>query len=156
MNPTKSLLRIPVPWIFIIAYLFGIALQYIIPINIYSNVPLQSIKHIGIFLLIIGVMIAIWSLFFLRKRRITTPTGEKISSIVTGGPYRFSRHPMYVSLAISYIGVALFLLHSWPILILIVIFLYVNYIAIPSEEATLKKDFKDEYEDYSKRTRRWI
>ena len=155
-NPTKILLRIPVPWVFIIAYLIGIALQYIFPLNIYSHVSIYPLKIIGGLLLILGAIIAAWSLIIFRRARTTTTPGENSKEIITYGPYRLSRNPMYISIIIFYIGEAFLLLHSWPLFTLVLMLLYINYVVIPLEEETLRKDFKDKYESYCKLTRRWI
>jgi protein-S-isoprenylcysteine O-methyltransferase Ste14 len=72
------------------------------------------------------------------------------------GPYRVSRNPMYVGLAIAYLGEAGILNQVWPIILLPFTLAYVNWIVIPLEEARLQEVFQDEYECYRKRVRRWM
>jgi protein-S-isoprenylcysteine O-methyltransferase Ste14 len=63
---------------------------------------------------------------------------------------------MYVSLILAYLGEAGFLAQSWPVLVLPFILAYVNWIVIPLEEGILKKDFKEEYENYCALVGRWL
>jgi protein-S-isoprenylcysteine O-methyltransferase Ste14 len=63
---------------------------------------------------------------------------------------------MYVSLTLAYLGEAGFLAQIWPVMVLPAILAYLNRIVIPLEEEILKKDFKDEYENYCAGVRRWL
>ena len=61
-----------------------------------------------------GIMMGAWWLF----RRAGTPIRptDHATSLITGGPYRFSRNPMYLGIALMLLGIALFA-GSWPMLI---------------------------------------
>jgi len=153
---TQILLKIPVPWVFVLTYLIGILLQLILPFNPPSPEVLSYMKIIGYVLFAIGVVFASWSLIIFHKARTTTTPGEKSKKLVTWGPYRLTRNPMYVSLILAYLGEAGFLAQFWPVLVLPLMLVYVNWTVIPLEENILKKDFKEEYEDYCSHVRRWL
>jgi protein-S-isoprenylcysteine O-methyltransferase Ste14 len=65
--------------------------------------PEASLASGGI-LFAIGAFIAGWGLVIFRRARTTTIPGRVSSQLVTWGPYRFSRNPMYVGLITAYLG----------------------------------------------------
>jgi protein-S-isoprenylcysteine O-methyltransferase Ste14 len=80
--------------------------------------------------------------------------GEKSQVLITSGPYRFTRNPMYLGLALAYVGEAGALLQVWPLLTLVVVLAYVNWAVVPIEEEGLEA-FR-EYGGYCSRVRRWL
>jgi protein-S-isoprenylcysteine O-methyltransferase Ste14 len=102
-KPFQLLLRIPVPWVFVLTYLIGVVLEYALPLRA-SNARLPGISVAGGVLFAIGATIAGWGLLTFRRARTTTVPGQASSQLVNWGPYRFSRNPMYVGLIIAYIG----------------------------------------------------
>jgi len=155
ISPFKILLRIPVPWVFVLTYLIGLLLNVVFPIRIHAQ-ELFFVKVFGIVLFVIGTFIASWSLIIFHKAQTTTTPGESSKKLIMQGPYRFTRNPMYVSLTLAYLGEAGFLVQLWPVLVLPLILLYVNWVVIPLEEHILEMDFKEEYENYCNHVRRWI
>lgn len=104
LNPVNILLRIPVPWVFVLTYLAGLIFQFILPFNLYSEELLIYARISGIVLFILGVLFASWSLIIFHRARTTTTPGESSKKIVMYGPYRYTRNPMYVSLILAYLG----------------------------------------------------
>ena len=154
-NPIRLLLHVPVPWVFVLTYLIGVGAELVRP----SSFPQQALSAIGTagaVLFAIGAAIAGWSLVIFHNVRTTTVPGRASSSLVTWGPYRFSRNPMYVGLVVAYLGEAGILKQLWPVALLPLTIAYVNWIVIPVEEAKLVEVFREEYEQYRKRVRRWI
>ena len=110
----------------------------------------------GAILLVVGAVIAGWGLVIFRKARTTTVPGKSSVELVTWGPYRVTRNPMYVGLAIAYLGEAGLLKQIWPVLLLPLTLGYLHWVVIPVEEARLKDAFQDKYERYRSSVRRWI
>lgn len=152
----KILLRIPVPWVFILTYLVGLALHFVFPFKILSGTELISVKIVGVVLFAKGAFFAAWSLLIFHKASTTTTPGEISKKMVTFGPYRLTRNPMYVSLFLAYLGEAGFLTQIWPVLVLPFMLYYLNQVVIPLEEELLEKEFGEEYKNYCKQVRRWI
>ena len=155
-NPFRLLLNIPVPWVFVLGYLLGLIPQFIVPIIIHSQKAIKVIKISGGSLFIAGAFLATWSLLIFRKARTTTTPGQTSNKLVTSGPYRISRNPMYVSLTLAYLGEAGLLVQLWPVIVLPLTLAYINLIVIPLEEEVLRRDFRGEYENYCLRVRRWL
>ena len=82
--------------------------------------------------------------------------GETSSQMVTWGPYRFTRNPMYVGLTIAYLGEAMLLRQLWPVILLPLVIAYVHWIVIPLEESKLQQAFGEQFDRYRARVRRWV
>jgi protein-S-isoprenylcysteine O-methyltransferase Ste14 len=113
----------------------------------------SSISVGGGVLFVVGAAIAGWGWLTFRRARTTTVPGQKPSLMVTWGPYRFSRNPMYVGLTLAYLGEAGLLQQLWPVILLP---LTVAYVVIPVEEGKLREVFGEEYTGYQARVRRWL
>lgn len=150
------LLRIPVPWVFILSYLIGLVPQFIFPLRISSQETISLIKISGGIVFLAGAFFAAWSLIIFHRANTTTTPGEISGKLIVTGPYRLTRNPMYISLTLAYLGEAGLLAQFWPLLILPFTLAYVNYIVIPLEESLLKKEFPDNYKEYCDRVNRWL
>jgi protein-S-isoprenylcysteine O-methyltransferase Ste14 len=151
----RVLMHVPVPWVFVLTYLVGVALQLAWPPQLFP-VTLSGLGVAGAMLFATGVAIAGWGWLTFRRARTTTVPGRASSVLVTWGPYRFTRNPMYVGLTLAYLGEAGILHQAWPVILLPLTVAYVNWVVIPVEEAKLKEVFGDEYERYRARVRRWV
>ncbi len=156
VNHVRLLLRVPVPWVFVLAYLIGVGLQFLFRPDSVSEELRRLSLICGIVLFTISGVIAGWSLFIFHKAHTTTTPGEKSAMLVTWGPYRLSRNPMYVSLTLAYLGEAGMLAQIWPLVVLPFTLVYINWIVIPLEETKLKEVFAEKYERYCASVRRWI
>ena len=154
-NPIRLLMHIPVPWVFVLTYLAGASLEFCVPLLRWYGAA-SGVRLTGVGLFAIGAAIAGWSLLIFHKSRTTTVPGRKSSKLVTWGPYRFSRNPMYVGLVLAYLGEAGVLKQVWPILLLPLTLAYLNWIVIPVEEARLTEVFGGDYERYQEKVGRWI
>ena len=154
-NPIRFLVHVPVPWVFVLTYLVGVGLESARPSNILRETPFVSTIAGGV-LFIMGAVIAGWCLLIFHSARTTTVPGQSSVKLVTWGPYRFTRNPMYVGLVVAYLGEAALLKQIWPVLVLPFTVAYLNWTVIPVEEARLAEVFQDEYQQYRSRVRRWI
>jgi len=92
---------------------------------------------------------------FARYRTTIVPHGRS-STLVVRGPYRFTRNPMYLSMSIVYLGVALWT-GAWLSIALLVLPLWViDRAIIPMEERQLRERFGESYAAYGARVRRWL
>ena len=100
---------------------------------------------------LLGVVVA--GLAFQRFRGAGTnvQTWQPSTALVTGGPFRFSRNPIYVALTLIYCGIGVAADSGW-VLGLVVPLLAV----IAAEERYLESKFGDSDRDYMGRVRRWL
>jgi protein-S-isoprenylcysteine O-methyltransferase Ste14 len=84
------------------------------------------------------------------------PASSSNKALVVAGPFHFSRNPMYLSLIVVAIGVALYFgtlpFYAVPVLL----FLLTDFIFIPFEEAKMSRQFGTQYTDYCASVRRWL
>jgi protein-S-isoprenylcysteine O-methyltransferase Ste14 len=152
----SAVMRIPVPWVFILVYLVGVALQRVLPIVPPSPGLAWVIRVTGFVFIGIGIVFAFSALGIFRKTKTTTVPHETPSTLVISGPYRFTRNPMYVGLTLEYLGVAGVRLEIWPVVLLPLLLAYINFMVIPVEERNLRGVFGDAYEQYGARVGRWL
>ncbi|HEX4497526.1 MAG TPA: isoprenylcysteine carboxylmethyltransferase family protein [Thermoanaerobaculia bacterium] len=154
-HPLRLLMRVPVPWVFILTYLIGVGAEYVWPLRSALE-ALPGVSVAGGVLFGAGAVVAGWGLWTFHRARTTTVPGEASSQLVTWGLYRFSRNPMYVGLTLLYLGEAGILRQVLPAILLPLTIAYVNGVVIPVEEGKLKEVFGQEYERYQARVRRWV
>ena len=107
---------------------------------------------------LIGASVALVSQAFQRMRRAGTnvnPT-EPATVLVTEGPFKFTRNPLYLSLTLFYAGVATLVNALWAMLLLPIVLFVVNREVIEREERYLERKFGEQYMKYKGRVRRWI
>jgi protein-S-isoprenylcysteine O-methyltransferase Ste14 len=154
IRPLRYLMHVPVPWVYVLAYLVGAVVERLSPTHFLESIP--GICSIGATLLAAGALIAGWGLATFYRARTTTVPGQTSAQLVTWGPYRFTRNPMYIGLTLAYLGEAGMLRQAWPLALLPLVLAYANWTVIPVEEARLLEVFGDEYAAYQWRVRRWV
>jgi protein-S-isoprenylcysteine O-methyltransferase Ste14 len=156
MNVTRLLMRIPVPWVFVLVYIISLIPQYFLKLKFKTHLAANIFLIAGIVIFLFAAILASWSLIIFHKARTTTTPGIKSVRLITNGPYHVSRNPMYISLILAYIGEAGLLNQLCPLILLPAAIFYVNNVVIPVEEGQLSKEFGEEYPDYQKRVPRWL
>ena len=73
----------------------------------------------------------------------------------TRGPYRFSRHPIYLSGFLTLVGIGI-AGASWVVLLCALLWIVFFYIVVPAEERFCLKQYGDTYQEYMNETPRWI
>jgi len=110
----------------------------------------------GWILVAIGIVSLFISLYTHISSKTTILPGEKPSTLITRGLFRFSRNPIYVMDVIIATGVAVILGSLIAFIAPLLCFLVLNFLVIPFEEKNLRNRFGKEYENYTNRVRRWI
>lgn len=113
-----------------------------------TKIPLP--KEIGLALLVFGSLFFVYVLFYLR-RGIFGETEPTLDFLVTNGPYRFCRHPLYLSFIIMILGIDL-------MFVSIIGVMFTFLISIPSvvyrarvEDELLRNKFGEKWENYANR-----
>ena len=151
----RPFLHMPVPWVFVLAFLLGVGLQFLLPLSSASSTLSLLARVAGVALFLTGAVIAGSGLVLFHRLETTTTPGEAPNNLVTTGPYRFTRNPMYLGLVLAYLGEQGMLVLAWPLLFLVLTIGYVNGFVLPIEESSLRA-FGPAYEAYRARVRRWI
>jgi protein-S-isoprenylcysteine O-methyltransferase Ste14 len=110
----------------------------------------------GIAVLALGLALGAWAITTLRRAGTRVETTKPTTTIVTSGPYRLTRNPIYVGMVVILIGLAIALNTAWLLVALVPFYLVIRYGVIAREEAYLERKFGDMYLSYKSRVRRWI
>ena len=143
----------PPPLIYLGALLFGLLLNRRFPIGF---LPRRIARSLGWPLLGGGVLLLGW--FERTMRQADTPASpyKPVSHIATEGPFRYTRNPGYLSMAMIYAAIATVANALWAILVLPVALLVIQRGVIEREERYLERKFGEEYLRYKAQVRRWI
>jgi protein-S-isoprenylcysteine O-methyltransferase Ste14 len=111
----------------------------------------------GSLLITAGIALNIWTDLIFKREATTVKPHEEPSKLITAGPFRVSRHPMYLGMTMILFGLPLILSGpSTTFMFPIAFIMAMEMLFIPFEEANCEKIFKNSYIDYKKGVRRWI
>ncbi len=102
-----------------------------------------------------GVLIFLSAWRALRKAGTSPGPYAAPSALVTTGPYRRSRNPMYLAYIWMYLGLGCWINTWWTLILFPLLILVMNRRVLAQEEAVLEDAFGDEYRRYHATTRRW-
>jgi protein-S-isoprenylcysteine O-methyltransferase Ste14 len=111
---------------------------------------------VGVVPIAIGLMLNYWVWRLYRRAGTTTRTGQAATRLILEGPYRLSRHPMYIGMILVLIGLGLCLGSLTQFIVIPAFVYYIRQQYILPEEGALEEEFGDTYTDYKNRVRRWL
>jgi protein-S-isoprenylcysteine O-methyltransferase Ste14 len=143
----------PPPLIFLSALVIGFGLDIVIG---NGSLPWIVALPVGAAAIITGV--GLMGSFVEAFRRAGTPLDPYTPSeaIVTDGPYRLTRNPGYLGMALTYAGIAIASNALWVLALLPVAIAVIDRGVIAREERYLERKFGAPYLNYKSRVRRWI
>ncbi len=106
--------------------------------------------------ILIGMSLILWAVRLFTKAGTTIKPFESSTKMIVSGPYRWSRNPIYLGLAIILLGIGLAFGTLTPFAILPLFVWLIQKNVIAHEEAMLDKSFGAAYAEYKKRIRRWL
>jgi protein-S-isoprenylcysteine O-methyltransferase Ste14 len=143
----------PPPLVYLGTLGFGLLINRRFPI---AFLPPGMSRGLGWPLLGGGLLLLGWFEWALRRGGTPASPYKPVSRVVTGGPFRYTRNPGYLSMAMIYAGLAGLANAMWAILLLPVALLVIRRGVIEREERYLERKFGEEYLSYKARVRRWI
>ena len=145
--------RFPPPLIHAVAVLAGLGLTWWRPLPLPGRWPL-AVTGALLLLAAAGITLAAFREF--RRHGNPVPPHKPVNCLMCGGPFRYTRNPLYLTLALGHAGLGLLLDNGWLLLTLPPALLVVRYYVIAREEAYLRRRFGQAYLDYQARVRRWL
>lgn len=110
----------------------------------------------GLGLGLAGLALFVWAAWTLRRQGTTVLPDKASDVLVTDGPFRFRRNPIYIAHVLMLLGVAELTHNIWFVILAIAYIPLVTWLAVLPEERHLEARFGDAYRGYKARTRRWI
>jgi protein-S-isoprenylcysteine O-methyltransferase Ste14 len=113
-------------------------------------------KLVGSLLLALGFLLRLWATIYFYGHRMRVISLEPQCTLITSGPYRFSRNPLYLGGNVFiFFGASLFL-GSPTAVLATALHLPLADRFIRREEEQLQRQFGEEWQNYKQRVRRWL
>jgi len=141
------------PTYLLICIVIMVALHFLLPVRRIISWPYNCL---GVLPLLSGIAVSWWASNLFNKAETTVKPFEQSNHLVTEGPYRFSRHPMYVGMALVPVGLAILLGTITPVLpVPAFVWIMAKKFVVPEEKA-MEETFGDAWLEYARRVRRWF
>lgn len=156
MNDTPEtaqvLIRPPLAWA--LAVIAGLVLDWLEPLPfLLEDWPAGMV---GAVVFVLALVLAIWAIDTMTRAGTNVPTNRPTTAIVEGGPYRFTRNPIYMGMFGGLIGLGIAFDNPWLLAMLVPFALVIRYGVVAREEAYLERSFGDAYRAYRRHVRRWL
>jgi protein-S-isoprenylcysteine O-methyltransferase Ste14 len=142
----------PPPLIYLVPLIAGLVIQRWYPMHL---VPADFATPLGIGVLVLG-LVGLPAIRAFRRAKTSPRPWIPTTTLVTSGPYRFTRNPMYVGFTLIYSGITLWMNAAWPAIFLPFVLIVMQVGVITREEAYLTRLFGEDYREYQRRVRRWL
>jgi len=146
-------IRVPPPLIYLLPLILGLLLDRKAHVPF---LPRRAARSLGWPLLGGGVLLSRWFLQTMREVDAPVRTDRPVPRLSTEGPFRYTRNPGYLSLAMIYAGIAILRNALWAVLFLPLVLYVIQLEVIGREERYLERTFGEEYLTYKARVRRWV
>lgn len=145
--------HVPAPVIFAGLFVVGLGLNAVLPHPAFPT----ALRIAGWLLAAFGfAVIGVPGILALRRAGTSPNPRRPTTALVTDGPYRFTRNPLYLSMATIYAGAALGVNSFWTLILLAAAVALIDRGQMVREERYLEEKFGDAYRGYKARVRRWI
>ncbi len=140
------------PIIYLASILIGIAAHLIWPLPLLSTLG----TPLGIVVVLLALLLFTASVREFRAAGTCVRGNQPTHAIVSTGPYRFSRNPIYVSFSLLQLGIAFWVDNLWVAVTLLGSLTLTTLVVIAREERYLEQMFGALYLDYKASVRRWL
>lgn len=145
--------RMPPPLPNLVGAIVGLLLGWLLPWPL-GNYGKVLPVGVGLVAVVAVLSIAMARAF---KRHGTPPDpAEETTAIIDTGPFKYSRNPAYVTVALLQVALGFLFNNAWMVLLTLPASLVVHYAVVMREEAYLERKFGSEYLRYKSRVRRWL
>ena len=141
---------------FMITFFSGLMLTWLYPYHISAHMDSSLVRITGISLLVCSLILNLLAYREFKKSHTPHAPFMEPRKLIVNGIFSLSRNPVYLALVLSQSGLAFVFDMMWLILTTLILWIFLHTIIIPDEETMLKEMFYKEYNNYTKRTRRWI
>ncbi|MGH8022658.1 MAG: methyltransferase family protein [Limisphaerales bacterium] len=140
------------PLVFLAAFAIGWLLDWVFPVlRLPSPVPV-----VGGILIVAGIALGMWGVRTMHRAGTAVRPRRPVTALVTDGPFRYTRNPLYIALVTIYVGIILASGALWPLATLIPALWALRWKIVKGEEQFLEMKFGAAYRAYKARVRRWV
>jgi protein-S-isoprenylcysteine O-methyltransferase Ste14 len=145
--------RIIPPLVYLAGIVVGLLASNFMPTKV---IPDAVAWAVGGILILCGAALAGSAISRFRGVGTAIRPDRAASTLVVAGPYKFTRNPMYLGLAVVYLGITITDQSLWALILLPVVLTIIQRRAIEPEEAFLDRRFGAVYSSYKAKVRRWL
>ena len=145
--------RILPPTYLLIALVVMLALHFLLPLAQIIPAPWTLA---GLAPLALGIVVNVIADGLFHKADTSVKPGDEPKVLVTQGPFRYSRNPMYLGFVLVLAGIGILLGSLTPLVVIPIFALLIDRQFIQLEEQMLRATFGRTWQDYACRTRRWL
>lgn len=135
------------------AMLLGFVLDWLHPIPLF---PPVAARILGVTLFVLSGALAYWAQTVLRRAGTNISPNQPTLALVTRGPYRRTRNPLYLAGLGVFLGVACFVNGLAPFLLFAPLVALLHWGVVRREERYLSVKFDEAYRAYQSEVRRWL
>jgi protein-S-isoprenylcysteine O-methyltransferase Ste14 len=143
----------PPPLIYLSGLAAGLLLSLAFPLSFLS---ITSRLILGFLLFALGSVTILTAFRTMTAAGTPVDPHQPVQRIVTSGPYRLSRNPIYLSLGLICLGIGFLADAAWVLILLPVVLVIIDRGVIAREERYLERKFGPAYLRYKSSVRRWI
>ena len=155
VEPDSAGVRFPPPFIYLGALVLGLAAKRFVTLRSFG-IDWRLLATTGVLLFVAGVAMMLAAAGLFRRLGTNAPPTQPTTLIVTTGPYRWTRNPMYLAMALIYAGLAIGFDGPIALTLLPLVLIIIQTQVIAREERYLEAKFGDEYRRYKVEVRRWL
>lgn len=145
------------PYLFGLVFSAAVALEFIGLVRFLGPISASGWQFwLGLCLCGLATMLALWGVITFSRAGTNIPPDEPALKVVTGGPYRFTRNPMYLGILGLLFGLGLIFRLEWAVILWPVLAMLLHYGVVVREERYMTDKFGTPYEALLASTRRWI
>jgi protein-S-isoprenylcysteine O-methyltransferase Ste14 len=149
--------RIFPPAVPLLTVLLGVALQWLMPIELAAKPSLGLRLAFGGTVVAAAILgLGLWAVSLVRRSGQSENPWKPTTEIIVRGPFRFTRNPMYLQMVLVCVGFSILLWNVWVLLLTPACVWALTHLVIKPEEAYLERKFGETYLDYKRRVRRWL
>jgi protein-S-isoprenylcysteine O-methyltransferase Ste14 len=127
--------------------------HYAVPVMIVIRRPYS---YLGVIPMVLGLILGTRAAAEFRRAGTGFDLRGGSSALVTSGPFRFSRNPMYLAMLTWLLGLAILLGSLVAFVFPVLFWLLADFFIIPLEERSTERLFGERYLEYKRHVRRWL
>lgn len=152
-NDEHPRVRVPPPLVFLGYLVAALVLNWLFP---FPEPWATILRVVGGVCIIAGLALGGTAVSRMLKAGTSPDPDQAATALITDGPYRFTRNPIYLGFLLIFLGFTLLAGTLWGLVLSPFLIWTVTRIVIRAEEGYLSVKFAERYEDYKSRARRWI
>ena len=122
--------------------------------------PTETTLRVGILFVLLGEIVRLWANGYVGHVKVNWTQkwrdDPKIGQLITGGPYAYVRHPLYLGTFLIGVGFCIIVGNVWLALVALGFFLMIYRRKMTQEEAILLDEWRDAFERYRQAVPRWL